>query len=81
MAGNEAFSAPRPLQVNEADDLVLLTVPVAGDATTDASLDVVALLDDVYIKEAFTGVSAKVYVTGETAFNRDLFAVVSNSFG
>ena len=79
LAGNEAFSAPRPLQVNEGRDLALLAVPVAGDATTDASLDAVALLDDVYVEEAFSGVSADVYVTGETAFNRDFFAVASDS--
>jgi RND superfamily putative drug exporter len=79
MAQDGAFGRPRPLQVNEAGDLALLSVPVKGDASTDASLDAVTRLRRQYVPEAFSGVPAEVLVSGETAFNIDFFELASDS--
>ena len=79
MAQDEAFSPPRPLQVNDARDLALLEVPVAGDTALDPSLDAVKRLRKQHVPEAFAGVPAEVSVTGETAFFIDFFDLAADS--
>ena len=81
MAGDpeQAFATPRPLEVNGAGDLALLSVPVAGDTANDASLDAVKRLRSEYIPDAFDGVAAEVHVTGDTAFNIDFFQLAKDS--
>ena len=73
------FRQPRPLQVNPERDLALLSVPANGDSTTKDSLDAVRRLDAVYVEEAFAGVDADVYVTGEAAFNAEFFDLAARS--
>ena len=73
------FSEARELQVNEQRDLALLSVPVAGDATSLATQDAIKRLRNTYIPAAFAGVDATVLVTGETAFNLDFFKVADNA--
>ena len=69
-----AFSTPRPLQVNPAGDLALLTVPVAGDSAGQEAQDAVKRLRNIYVPEAFQRVGAtEVSVAGETAFNMDFY--------
>ena len=75
----QAFATPRPLEVNDAGDLALLSVPVAGDTADDASLDAVKRLRSQYIPDAFNGVPAEVHVTGDTAFNIDFFKLAKDS--
>ena len=70
---DEAFSAPRPLQVNPAGDLALLSVPVAGDSVSQEAQDAVNRLRNNYVPVAFRGVGAEVSVGGETAFQIDFF--------
>ena len=79
LKGDEAFSAPRPLQVNDAGDLALLTVPVTGDAVSQRAQDAIKRLRNDYVPEAFRGVEAEVSVTGETAFNIDFFEMASDA--
>ena len=79
MAQDEAFSPPRPLKVNDARDLALLEVPVAGDTALDPSLDAVKRLRKQHVPEAFAGVPAEVNVTGETAFFIDFFELAADS--
>ena len=79
LARDESFSRPRPLQVNSALDLALLSVPVAGDATSRATQDAIKRLRNTYIPEAFAGVEATVLVTGETAFNIDFFDIADDA--
>ena len=67
---------PRPLEVNPAGNLALLSVPVAGDTADDASLDAVKRLRSKYIPAAFEGIAAEVHVTGDTAFNIDFFKAI-----
>ena len=72
LAADETFDAPRPLDVNEARDLAVLTVPVAGDAVGARASDAIKRLRESYIPEAFENApGATVLVTGETAFNLD----------
>ena len=79
LATDNAFTAPRPLEVSGARDLALLTVPVAGDAVSGETQDAVKRLRSQYVPAAFEGVPAKVHVTGETAFNIDFFSMAKNA--
>ena len=79
LRADESFSRPRPLEVNEAGDLALLSVPVNGDSATEEPLNAVKRLRKQYVPEAFAGVPAEVHVTGETAFNIDFFDLAKDS--
>ena len=79
LEGDGLFSQARELQVNEQRDLGLLSVPVAGDATSVATQDAIKRLRDTYIPTAFAGVDATVLVAGETAFNVDFFKVANDA--
>ncbi|PKB59640.1 MAG: hypothetical protein BZY83_00805 [SAR202 cluster bacterium Casp-Chloro-G2] len=79
LAADDAFSAPRELIISDSGTVALLAVPVAGDTSGEQSIGAVTRLDDIYVEEAFAGTGAKIYVTGETAFNREFFNVSSNS--
>jgi uncharacterized membrane protein YdfJ with MMPL/SSD domain len=59
------------LQTNEAGDLALLSVPLAGEPEGDRALDAVQKLRDEHIPAAFSGVDAEVVVTGTTAETLD----------
>ena len=75
----QSFAPPRPLEINDAGNLALLSVPVAGDTANDASLDAIKRLRSQYIPAAFNGVPAEVHVTGDTAFNIDFFKLSQDS--
>ncbi|MBI2867927.1 MAG: MMPL family transporter [Chloroflexi bacterium] len=75
LAHDQQFGDPMPLQVNAAGDLALLSVPVAGDPDSKETVSVVKRLRKEYIPQAFTGVPAKVYVTGQTAGDSDFFDI------
>ena len=80
LAADEAFGAPRPLAVNEARDLAVLTVPVEGDAVSTTAQDAIKRLRGTYIPAAFGNApGATVLVTGETAFNLDFFKIADNA--
>ena len=80
LATDETFSAPRPLEVNEARDLAVLTVPVEGDAVSKKAQDAIKRLRGTYIPAAFENApGATVLVTGETAFNLDFFKIADNA--
>ena len=79
LASDAAFSTPRPLEVNPARDLAVLSVPVAGDSATQENQDAVKRLRDQYVPSAFGGVPAEVFVTGETATNIDFFDLANGS--
>jgi RND superfamily putative drug exporter len=79
LAGDEGFGSPRPLEVNDAGDLALLSVPVAGDAVGSEAQDAIKRLRRDYVPAAFAGVPANVYVTGETAMNLDFFDIAKDS--
>jgi RND superfamily putative drug exporter len=78
LAADAAFGPAEGLVVNDAGDLALLRVPLAGDAASAEATDAIRALRDDYIPEAFAGVPADVLVGGETAGNVDFFAITSD---
>ncbi|MEX2245665.1 MAG: MMPL family transporter [Dehalococcoidia bacterium] len=60
-------------EANDAGDLALLELPVAGDPNSDAAQDAVQRLRDDYVPQAFGGVPARVLVGGDIASNLDGF--------
>ena len=79
LADDEAFGEPRELEISDSGRIALLAVPVAGDSTSDKSINAVLRLQDIYVKEAFSDLGANVYITGETAFNNEFFELSKNS--
>ena len=75
---NEVFGAPAPLETGDADDLLLLSVPVVGDVTGEATVRAVRRLRNDYIRSAFRGVPVEVLVGGETAAGIDYFDVAAD---
>jgi RND superfamily putative drug exporter len=67
---------PATLQVNDADDLAVLSVPVGADAQSADAYAAVRQLRQELIPAAFAGVEAQVLVTGDTAENLDYFAII-----
>ena len=66
LGADEAFGPPS-LQVNEAGDLALLSVPLVGGPATEETIASVKMLRSEYIPQAFSGVAAEILVTGTTA--------------
>ena len=62
-----------PLEVNDAGDLAVLSIPFRGDIYEDASVQAIRDLREEYVPAAFAGTDARVLVGGETAFNVDFF--------
>ena len=74
------FSEPRPLEVNEARDLAVLSVPLAGDAVSTETQNALKRLRGTYIPAAFESVQGTtVLVTGEAAFQLDFFTIADNA--
>ena len=79
LARDPAFG-PVQYTVAKAGDLALLSVPVNGDATGKPALDKVAQIRSSYVPRAFGSSGARVYVTGQTAFNLDYINAVNSHF-
>ena len=73
VTSDEAFAAPNPLEVNEAGDLAVLSIPFQGDIYEDISVQAIRDLREDYVPAAFADTDARVLVGGETAFNVDFF--------
>ena len=69
--GSDPDFGQASLEVNEAGDLALLSVPIVGDPNGEMAESAVNRLRDEYIPQAFSGVQAEVFVTGTTAENVD----------
>ena len=63
-------------EANDAGDLAVLSVPVAGEFSSEAAVSAIKRLREKYVPESFAGVEADVLVSGFTAFNIDFFDVV-----
>ena len=55
-------------------------MPIAGSSTSTLAIAKVRELRSTYIPQSFAGSSARVYVTGATAFNVDYIDIVSSYF-
>ena len=63
-------------ETNEAGDLALVSVLIAGGPEGNAAQDAIRRLRNEYIPAAFAGTDTKVLVTGTTAHHEDLFSVI-----
>ena len=70
---DSAFVAEPRDQVNAAGTLAVISVPLAGEFSSDTAVGAVRQLREQYIPAAFAGVDAEALVTGFTAFNVDFF--------
>ena len=77
LAADPSFG-PASVQVNETGDLALISVVIAGDPQADAAHDAVNRLREQHIPRAFTGIDARVLVTGQTAEDEDFFRIVAD---
>ncbi len=68
---------PNPLEVNDAGDLALLSLPYPGKPASPEAADEMRRLRDDHIAGAFDGVDAEVYVTGLTAEVTDFYDIVT----
>ena len=68
-----SFGQPKPLTISEDGELGLLAVSVAGDSSSQATINTIKRLLSEYVPPAFQGVAAEVFVTGETALKFDFF--------
>jgi len=75
LAADPRFGQPS-LQMNPADDLGVLNVPLVGDVLSDRAVEAVRELRAEYIPAAFAGSGATVLVTGTTAENIDYYDVM-----
>ena len=73
VATDDAFAPASPLEVNDAGDLAVLSIPFRGDIYEDVSVQAIRDLREEYVPDAFAGTDARVLVGGETAFNVDFF--------
>jgi RND superfamily putative drug exporter len=64
---NDGFFGASKIEKNQAGDLVLLTVAMPGDFSSDESRSALDRLRSDYIPAAFSDETAKVYVGGPTA--------------
>lgn len=76
MRGDTALGEAK-LEVNRAGDLAVLSVPIAGDPNSSASVEKVKQLRNEYIPQSFAGAPAEVLVTGGAAFNLDFFTLAN----
>jgi uncharacterized membrane protein YdfJ with MMPL/SSD domain len=74
LAADRRFGTPA-IESHPEQELAVISVPVAGDSTSDAAEDAVKMLRNDAIPAAFDGTSANVYVTGATAGNLDFTAI------
>ena len=70
------FPIPPLIVSGPSGDLALMTVPLPGEPRSHTTVEAISVLREKYIPAAFDGVSAEVFVGGETADTADLFGVV-----
>jgi RND superfamily putative drug exporter len=74
LAGDSRFGRPTVDQ-HPQQQLAVISVPVAGDSTSEEAEDAVNTLRNQAIPAAFDGTGANVYVTGATAINLDFIDI------
>ena len=70
------FPIPPLIVSGPSGDLALMTLPLPGEPRSHTTVEAISVLREKYIPAAFDGVSAEVFVGGETADTADLFGVV-----
>ncbi len=70
---DQVFYGEPKVDSNDSGDLTLVTLPVSGAPDSDKATGAVRTLRQDYIPQAFSGIDAKVLVTGPPAMNLDYF--------
>jgi putative drug exporter of the RND superfamily len=70
LAGEPRFGDPQ-VEVNQAGDLTVLTVPIEGDPLGEDAVDAVRALRSEHLPEAFAAPGVEVLVAGDTAESID----------
>jgi len=73
---NSIFAGTPSVQTNSDQDLAVITTFFAGAPASDPAVKIIDLLRNDYIPNSFGNVDANVYVTGQSAFNKDFFNTV-----
>ncbi|MGH3056897.1 MAG: MMPL family transporter [Gaiellaceae bacterium] len=76
LAGRPIFGEPTE-ETSPNGDLVLVTVPVAGDAVSTEAVEAVRDLREEVIPQAFAGSGAEAFVGGDTAEDIDYYDVMN----
>ena len=77
--GNDPdFAGFSTITVSPARNLTLLSVPVAGEPSSERAVSAVRRLRDDIVPAAFAGVPAEAYVGGTTSTNIDFFDVTDD---
>jgi RND superfamily putative drug exporter len=76
LSGIPELAQVNPPVWNGAGDLALVTVNLMSGANDEASIEAINQLRDEIVPQAFNGLPAEVFVTGDTAFNMDFFDLV-----
>ncbi len=76
LTSDKQFVPSPSVQWNDANDLALVTIPLKSDPNSPPAYSAVKDLRHNMIPSAFSGTSAKIYVTGQTAFNVDFINLV-----
>jgi RND superfamily putative drug exporter len=74
---DKAFGPPS-VEVNQAGDLALVSVPVNGDFAAKAAMDAVKRVRNEYVPSLFSGGDARVLVSGESALILDVLNMASD---
>ena len=77
MQTDKAFGPPS-VEVNQAGDLALVSVPVNGDFAAKAAMDAVKRVRNEYVPSLFSGSGARVLVSGESALILDVLNMASD---
>ena len=70
LAADPSFG-PSTVEVNEAGDLALISVPLSGDIAGNDALDAIRELRAALVHQVFDDVPVEVLVGGDTAYNLD----------
>lgn len=75
---DKAFYGAPQFKANDAGDLAVITMPVAGSPDSDSATGAVTTLRQDYVPAAFSGTGVRVYVAGQPAFNLDYFHITDD---
>jgi RND superfamily putative drug exporter len=73
---NRSFLPTTTVEWNQANDLALVKATLVDDANSPLAYSTISTLRGSMIPASFDGTGARVYVTGDTAFNADFFQIV-----
>lgn len=77
LVADRGFVGEPTVQVNDAGDLALISIPVAGGAAGPTAEAAIRRLRDDFVPAAFGNLNIGVYATGAPAFNVDFYDITN----